>query len=167
VPVEAEQALRVGSVGVSERAGAREMRVVSGNNAVDRDAAMRDHLQWLANLHSELAHMRRSDATDEEGEVYGATSNGSTDRAIYRSIDDLCTVHVVDDETTGDAPLELGLDDVDDAIYRSISGAPASAVDADALWVRGTRPPLLKRQRACSDLFNPQGANAYSHDISH
>lgn len=144
------------------------MTVLGGTNStLDRDAAMRDHLQWLAGLRAELEHMRRSDATDEEGEVYCATIDASNDRAIYRSSDELCAFNVMDDETTGDPPIELGPDDVDDAIYRSIGGAQAVAVDADALWTRGTRPPLLRRQRACSDLFTPRSASAYVQDMSH
>jgi hypothetical protein len=154
-------------VGASERVRAGEMTAVGDNQAAERDAALRDHLQWLASQQAELADMRRSDATDEEGEVY-TTSNAFTDRPMYRSIDDLCaTISLADEQTTGDGPLELGMDEVDEAIYRSVGGVHGSAMDADALWVRGTRPPLLKRQRACSDLFNPHSASAYGQDMSH
>jgi len=146
-----------------------KMTAVGDDRAAQRDAALRDHLQWLATQQAELAHMRRSDATDEDGEVYCAPSDASTDRAMYRSIDELCgPISLADDQTTGDGPLELGLDDVDEAIYRSIGGGGhGGATDADALWVRGTRPPLLKRQRACSDLFNPHSASAYGQGITH
>jgi len=133
-----------------------------------RATAMRDHLQWLAGQRVE--HARMSDGTDDS-EVYCTGVASSSDREVYRSIDTFCALGIADDEAEG-AHDYHGLDGIDSPVYRSLAGietgdARTGDADVDASWLRGTRPPLLKRQRACSDLFSPPSASAYSQDIAH
>jgi len=68
--------------------------------------------------------------------------------------------------------------DMELPVYRSLPAevvgahaaqpAPAAAPsvdDVDAAWLQGCRPPLLRRQRARSDLYSPTSAAVYTQEL--
>jgi len=84
------------------------------------------------------------------------------DNEVYRSLNAFGNMGFEEEEVT-EAPvyrsLDVGLMGVPSGSPGTLPAArahaSASVEDADSSWLAGKRPPLLKRQRACSNLFAP------------
>jgi len=134
--------------------------------------AMSDHLAWLAQQHQDLVDHRRSSGVEEpeldaaDGDEQLVFRSGG-DNQVYRSLNSFESLGFEESE-------ELNMDP---PVYRSLTAeavgahaaqpapALASVDDVDAAWLQGPRPPLLKRQRARSDLYSPASAAVYTQEL--
>jgi len=85
---------------------------------------------------------------------------------MYRSLNHLHALPGEDASTVDEVAVYRSLDGLDCSLAMEPPEPCAAPSAADSSWLQGKRPPLLRRQRACSNLFGPHGGAVYGQDMA-